>query len=66
MSNSLCGTETFTITAAKLVDLRIVGIRYQQNGVERVLQIGRIWTQGTMHGVEWTDVPTVDESGETL
>jgi len=54
------------VIAATITHEAILGLRYQQRGTERVLQVGRLWTKGTAHGIDWTDVPTVDESGNPL
>lgn len=63
MKDDLAGQETTTITAAKVVDSRIIGVRGQQRGTVRVLQMAHAWSQGYQRGIDWVDVPLVDENG---
>ncbi len=67
-NNHLPGS--FSLTPAKCVDPRPVGFRWMKRSsdpaVAPVLQVAHAWTLGATYGIEWTDVPTVDESGNLL
>jgi hypothetical protein len=49
------------LTAVKCLDPRIVDVRYVLRDGTPVLQAGRAWVQGGEHGIEWSDVPIVEE-----
>jgi hypothetical protein len=66
VKTSLTGNATITTNAARVIDSRITGIRWQQQGTALVLQTSHAWQQGTQHGVEWVDVPTVDANGNPI
>jgi hypothetical protein len=66
VKTSLTGNATITTNTARVIDSRITGIRWQQRGTATVLQVSHAWQQGTQHGVEWVDVPTVDANGNPV
>lgn len=51
----------FSISAAKIVDNRVAGLRYVRRGGLLVLQTAHAWERGSERGVQWRDVPVVDE-----
>lgn len=70
MKTSLTGNATITTNTARVIDSRITGIRWQRRSADAaaqpVLQVAHSWSQGTQHGVEWVDVPTVDANGNPV
>jgi hypothetical protein len=70
LSKSIQTLLSLEVSAAKIVSSQIVGIRYQKRSsdpaAQPVLQIAHPWEQGGRRGVDWMDVPTVDEHGEPL
>ena len=53
------------VIAPKIIGSEIVGIRYVRRSsdpaAQPVLQVAHWWSKGAERGLEWSDVPTVDE-----
>lgn len=50
-----------SISPAKIVDDRVAGLRYVRRDGLLVLQTAHAWERGSERGVQWRDVPVVDE-----
>jgi len=49
------------LRAARWINFKVVDIRYVMRDGIPVLQAGRVWSEGSKQGIEWTDVPIVEE-----
>lgn len=55
------GSMAFSISPAKIVDDRVAGLRYVRRDGLLVLQTAHAWARGSERGIQWRDVPVVDE-----
>lgn len=53
--------EPFCFAAVRWLDPKVIDVRYVTRDGSPVLQAGRMWVEGAKTGIEWTDVPTVEE-----